>query len=200
MPSSWPYFPYVFYSRKHRMGSGMSVNHARCSEVAPAFDTQFDPVELIGTQIPFTDPFAFDDNDFRAAHYKSIARCPSPAACQRTLGSTLGRDVATLTSSQQAQRTPEAFIQLLEQCMPLLRTPSFLPDGPDVHLELKPVAVPGRVRLTPKQAIDIFKMRRTKKTRTAGLLAIKYGITPKAVRDIWTRKSWVKETRPHWNN
>jgi hypothetical protein len=45
-----------------------------------------------------------------------------------------------------------------------------------------------------------FKMRRTKKMHTAGLLAIKYGITPKAVRDIWTRKSWAKKTRPHWNN
>jgi len=95
---------------------------------------------------------------------------------------------------------PTAFFQLLEQCTPLLRTPSFPPHGLVEHLELEPAAVHGQVRLTPEQAIDIFKMRRTKKTRTAGLLAIKCGITPKAVRDIWTRKSWAKETQPGWNN
>jgi len=172
-----------------------------CSEVALAFDTQFDPVELIGTQIAFADPFAFDDNDFRASYFTlGPAHCSTPAASQGTLGSSIGRATATPTTSQQAQHAPAAFIQRLEQCMPLLRTPSFPPHGLVEHLELEPAGVPGRVRLTPEQAIDIFKMRRTKKTRTAGLLAIKYGITPKAVRDIWTRKSWAKETRPHWNN
>jgi len=91
-----------------------------------------------------------------------------------------------------------ADIQVLE-CMSLQRTPSFPPDGPVVYLEPEPEAVPDRVRLTPEQAIDIFKMRGTKKARTASLLATKYGITPKAIRDIWTRKSWAQDTRPHWN-
>ena len=69
---------------------------------------------------------------------------------------------------------------------------------PDTFLNRKSAL---RMKLNPEQAIDIFKTRRTKKVRTAaaGLLATKYGIAPKAVRDIWTRKSWVKDTWPPWN-
>jgi hypothetical protein len=40
------------------------------------------------------------------------------------------------------------------------------------------------VRLTPEQAIAIFRTRRTKTARTASRLVTKYGITPKAIRDI----------------
>jgi len=57
-----------------------------------------------------------------------------------------------------------------------------------------------RFRLTPEQAIHIFRMRSTKTKATAGLLAVKYGISPKAIRDIWTRKSWTQETRPYWSH
>ena len=56
-----------------------------------------------------------------------------------------------------------------------------------------------RVKLTPDQAIHIFKLGKTKTPRTAALLAAEYGITPKAIRDIWTRKSWAQDTRPYWS-
>jgi len=46
--------------------------------VVPACESQFDPVELIGTQIPFMDPFAFDDNDFRASYYTSSCAVAAP--------------------------------------------------------------------------------------------------------------------------
>jgi len=106
------------------MGNSMSVDHARLVEVAPGFDTQFDPVELIGTQIPFTDPFAFNDGDFRASYYTpGIARCRSaPAASQRTLASSLVQAEAVPASCKHSQRAPVADIQLLE-CMSLQRTP-----------------------------------------------------------------------------
>jgi len=168
--------------------------HALLGAVTPVFDSQFDPFELIGTQIPFTDPFVFDDNDFRASYYTSdFARCrSSPAASHPTQASSLGHAAANL-ASQEAQRTPAAIFQLLE-CM---RTPSFPLAGPVVFP--KPQRMTSRARLTPEQAIHIFKMRRTKTVRTASLLATKYGISPKAIRDIWTRKSWVQDTWPHWN-
>ena len=56
-----------------------------------------------------------------------------------------------------------------------------------------------RVKLTSDQAIHIFKLGKTKTARTAAQLATKYGITPKAIRDIWTRKSWAHDTRPYWS-
>ena len=56
-----------------------------------------------------------------------------------------------------------------------------------------------RVRLTPDQAIHIFELGKTKTSRTAAQLATEYGITPKAIRDIWTRKSWAHDTRPYWS-
>lgn len=56
-----------------------------------------------------------------------------------------------------------------------------------------------RVKLTLDQAIHIFKLGRTKTARTAAQLATEYGITPKAIRDIWTKKSWAQDTRPYWS-
>jgi len=42
----------VSRQQRHRM----HVSESCLVEMAPGFDTQFDPVELIGTQILFTDP------------------------------------------------------------------------------------------------------------------------------------------------
>ena len=157
-----------------------AAHHARLSTaVAPVFDTQFDPVELIGSLIPFIDPFADDFGCFPSMRSKS-----APAASQPTLASSLGRTEEIPASSQKAQFAPA-----------LLRTPSF----PHVYPEPQPEVVPDRVRLTPEQAIDIFKKRRTKTPRTANKLAKKYSILPKAIRDIWKRNSWAQYTRPHWN-
>ena len=61
-------------------------------------------------------------------------------------------------------------------------------------------ALAERVKLTPDQAIHIFKLGRTKSKDTASLLATEFGITSKAIRDIWTRRSWGLDTRPYWND
>jgi len=55
-----------------------------------------------------------------------------------------------------------------------------------------------RTPLTADQAVDIFHHKTFKTAQTASLLSAKYGISPKAVRDIWTLKRWVQKTRPFW--
>jgi hypothetical protein len=49
-------------------------------------------------------------------------------------------------------------------------------------------------------AIDIFRAKNTHTPRdgTSAALAAKYGITPKAVRDIWNLRTWAGTTRPFW--
>ena len=49
-------------------------------------------------------------------------------------------------------------------------------------------------------AIDIFRAKNTHTPRdgTSAALAAKYGITPKAVRDIWNLRTWAATTRPFW--
>jgi len=53
-------------------------------------------------------------------------------------------------------------------------------------------------RLTWADAVVIFKMKRHKTPRTAARLATRYRITPKAVRDVWTYKTWTVATKPLW--
>ena len=57
-----------------------------------------------------------------------------------------------------------------------------------------------RFRLTPDQAIRIFQMRRTKTAGTASVLALEFGISAKAIRDIWTRKSWAADTKEYMSD
>jgi len=176
----------------------------RLGAVTPVSDTQFDPSELIGTQIPFTDPFAFDDNDFRASYYTSGSNTGFTRSALTDLASSLGRAEIIPAASQEAQHTSAALIHLPSLEVEFTCTPSFPPAGPvvpTVCVYPKPKTVTGktRVRLTPVQAINIYRMKRTKSVGTASRLATRYGISPKAIRDIWTRKSWAQDTLPHWN-
>jgi len=61
--------------------------------------------------------------------------------------------------------------------------------GPEVVLRM------DRVKLRPEQAIYIFHQRSIKTSRTAALLSAKFGITSKAIRDIWKQRSWAEETK-----
>ena len=76
---------------------------------------------------------------------------------------------------------------------PLSSNQQLLTSAPDVS-----VALPERGRLTPDQAIYIFLQKETKSSRTAALLAAKYGVTPKAIHDIWRHRTWAHNTWPHW--
>jgi len=191
-----------FLNPTQRSMSEAAAHRARLGVVTPVSDTQFDPAELIGTQIPFTDPFAFDDNDFRASYYTSGSNTGFTRWALPNPASSLGRAAITPgpVASQEAQHTSAALIHLLEFAC----TPSFPPAGPvvpTVCVRPKPKTVTGKtgVRLTSEQAINIYRMKRTKSVGTASRLSTRYGISPKAIRDIWTRKSWAQDTLPHWN-
>jgi len=73
---------------------------------------------------------------------------------------------------------------------------------PGVMSEEKSQQVPFKVLLTQEQAIEIYKVRpidSTPNTRPTSIeVAEQYGVSPKTVRDVWNRKTWVKVTRPLW--
>ena len=49
-------------------------------------------------------------------------------------------------------------------------------------------------KVTKNNVIDIFQFRLHKKPATAGVLAKKYRVTSKAIRDIWTGRTWRQFT------
>ena len=66
-----------------------------------------------------------------------------------------------------------------------------------------------RALLTEQQAVEIYKYRRaTDHSQSDSYyshlvgkssdVAVKYNISPKAVRDIWNRRTWIQETRHLW--
>ena len=50
--------------------------------------------------------------------------------------------------------------------------------------------------LTEKQAVHIFENR----TAPAPALARQYGVSVKAIRDIWIGRTWARETKNTWEN
>jgi hypothetical protein len=59
----------------------------------------------------------------------------------------------------------------------------------------------GVCTISSNDAITIFnaaKHDRTKRNCLANQFAQKFGITPKAVRDIWNLRTWVHTTKPFW--
>jgi len=58
---------------------------------------------------------------------------------------------------------------------------------------------PARMRLKPEQAVAIYLAKLGPKScKTAALLAAEFCITAKAVRDVWTRKTWGDQTKNVW--
>ena len=66
-----------------------------------------------------------------------------------------------------------------------------------------------RAVLTEQEAAEIYQYRKVKKTHRSGeeadilhgksaAVAAKYNISPKAVRDIWNRRTWTQVTRHLW--
>ena len=60
-------------------------------------------------------------------------------------------------------------------------------------------AGPARQRLTHEEAVAIYLARLGPKScKSAARLAAEFGITAKAVRDVWTGKTWADQTRSVW--
>jgi len=59
-----------------------------------------------------------------------------------------------------------------------------------------PKTGPARQRLTHEEAVAIYLARLGPKScKTAARMAAEFGITAKAVRDVWTGKTWAEQTR-----
>jgi hypothetical protein len=86
-----------------------------------------------------------------------------------------------------------------------------------VHVEKRPSRVLPAVVVTPQEAAVGPKVRQTrqrlthedvvaiylakigpKSSKTAARLAAEFGITGKAVRDVWRGKTWANQTRCMW--
>ena len=196
-----------------------------CAQVS-----QFDPIELLDSRIPFMDPFTYDDKKFQASchttnrfffvdpftyddrkfqgsgptpsRFSFVDPCTSDDTEFQASGHTTSLSFQAQKACQLQTQGSQRITDSMLECMPLQHTPSPPTAGPvyaDKDLQPKVRRV-RRARLSPEKAIRIFMLRRTKTKDTAALLAAKYGITPKAIRDIWTRKSWVKDTRPYWTH
>jgi len=98
--------------------------------------------------------------------------------------------------------SPGNMFEVAELSEGFSRTMSLPTPGPSMFHDALPEAAgssaKNRFKLTAEQAIHIFTHKINKTARTASLLSVKYGISPKAIRDIWTLKSWAQETRPFW--
>ena len=201
-----------------------------------SMESEFDPVELLGTMIPpFVDPFRFDESDFRAEspapssmnlNRSSFLKLRASLTSESTLASLAAASYPRFQSPEPYQgpfvvQPAAAYprFQDLEpyqepsvvQVQPATAYPRFQDSEPflgssvvqlaAINLSAQrevPTVVPERGRLTPDQAIYIFMQKETKSSRTAALLAAKYGVTPKAIRDIWSHRTWAHNTRPHW--
>ena len=130
---------------------------------SPPFESNFDPIELLCSRIPFVDPFSDDYRKFQASG-----------------GSTTGPSMLT-------SLIPVPPVQQTYQEPHHSNTP---PNKGFTQLQ--------RVRLSSHQAIHIFIQKTTKTKFTATRLAAEYGISSKAIRDIWTGRSWSQDTRPYW--
>jgi len=159
---------------------GAARNQGRTA-VAPAsaLHSRFDPMELLGSDIPFQDPFDYDENDFKESAFVRANSTPLHRLSHTT--------AAIPASFRETKHTPA--VQLPES-MPLQRTPSLPPAGP-AHRELAVAPdLLGKTnqvaKLSPGQTIHIFKLGKTRTDGTAGLLAVEYGVTVKDIHNIWS--------------
>jgi hypothetical protein len=62
-------------------------------------------------------------------------------------------------------------------------------------------AVPPRMRnvITKEIAVEIFKQKYKKNRNSASVIAMHYKLTAKAVREIWTMRTWKSTTKFLWN-
>lgn len=61
-------------------------------------------------------------------------------------------------------------------------------------------ARPIKNKITAEEAVLIFQERKNRKNRdqSALTLSLQYGLTSKAISDIWNLRTWRKATRPYW--
>lgn len=64
---------------------------------------------------------------------------------------------------------------------------------------IRKVPSPARLRLTHEEAVAIYLAKLgPKSSKTSARLAAEFGVSAKAVRDVWTGKTWANQTRCVW--
>ena len=136
----------------------------------PPLRSHFDPLELIGLPMPFVDPFRQDLSEQALSSMTSLSTPIHPRTvtfqdpCQESL----------MPSPQRVMKGTAS-------------APGARPELADDDAELQEAVVgsgSGRVRLTPALAVHIFNQGKTKTKHSAALLSAKFGISPRAIRDI----------------
>ena len=54
------------------------------------------------------------------------------------------------------------------------------------------------VVLTNKLAVEIYRSKQGRKRHDAALLGARHGVSAKAIRDIWRRRTWTRATKHLW--
>jgi len=148
--------------------------------------SQFDPMELIGLPMPFLDPFRQDLSELEAL--SSLISLSMPLRPRAVLTApTVGQDPC-----QESHFDPQCVIKSADTAI------QAHPDSRNAQELEESFSDCGRVRLTPALAIHIFHQGKTKTKHSAALLSAEFGVSAKAIRDIWTKRSWASETRPYW--
>jgi len=156
----------------------------------PPLQAQFDPMELLHLQMPFIDPFREDWCEF-----KELDRVTGLSMLTHPQAMLAARPVGQQLCQESMMPSPRCIIQVAATA------PGSHPELTDAGTELQEALLGsdlGRVRLTPTLAIHIFHQGKTKTKHSAALLSAEFGVSAKAIRDIWTKRSWASETRPHW--
>ena len=161
----------------------------QCSTDATPVLSQFDPLQLLGSPMPFVDPFHQD-------------WCKFEVPSRMTGLLMLTHHQAMLAAVRPVCQDPckESLMLSPQHIMQGAATASH-PQLADADTELDEAVSgsgSGRVRLTPALAIHIFNQGKTRTKRTAALLSAEFRVSPKAIRDIWTTRTWAHVTRPNW--
>jgi hypothetical protein len=129
--------------------------------------------------MPFVDPFRQDWRDFEQ------------------LSSMTGLIMLTHSEAMLAARPvcqepfQESLISSPQHVIHVAATiPRMRPELADTDAELQEaVSGSGPVRLTADMAIHIFNQGKTKTKHSAALLSAEFGVSAKAIRDIWTKRT-----------
>jgi len=75
------------------------------------------------------------------------------------------------------------------------------PDAGQAQVSVTDHPTSEATKITAANAIEIFKAKGpgTRRSGLSKVLADKYGITTKAIRDIWNLRTWSEVTRPLWS-
>jgi len=104
-------------------------------------------------------------------------------------------DMCPMASLPAVVTPRQAMVRHVEMC-PMASLPAVVTPRQSV---IKPKARPTRQRLAHEEAVAIYLAKLgPKSSKTAARLAAEFGITAKAVRDVWRRQTWADQTRCVW--